>query len=232
MQKILKWVENYWYHYKWVTVITLFFVLVLGIGIFQMCAKEEDDIDILYTGPAILSADQKQELAAAFAAVMADDFNDDGEKTVKISDITVLSDEQLEEKQAEAAAESDWVYYDYQNRENAISNVTALITTGETVICLMDDYMYQKYKAQDAFLPLEDAIGSLPEYAIDEYSVHLADTPFGQYFSACTALPADTVLCIRRASVLSAGSAKKAAEAHYQDCLETFKSLFTFSVGE
>lgn len=232
MQKIIKWLDNYWYHYKWVTIVAIFLVLVIGIGIFQMCTKEDYDIDVLYTGPAILNADQKRDLAAAFASVMSDDYNDDGEKTVMINDITVLSDDQLEEKKAEAAAESDWVYYDYKNRENAINNVTTLITTGETVICLMDDYMYQKYKSQNAFLPLSDLFESVPEYALDEYSVYLSDTPFGKYFSACMALPADTLLCIRRPSVLSSGSSKKAAEAQYQLCVETFKCLFTFSVGE
>lgn len=228
MQKIIKWLDNYWYHYKWITVIVAFFVLVLGIGTFQMCSKEDYDIDILYTGPAMLNTDQKRDLAAAFASVMSGDFNEDGEKTVLINDITVLSDEQIAEKEAEAKAESDQLYYDYKSRENAISQVTTLISGGETVICLMDEYMYDKYKSNNAFVPLTELLEDVPDYALDEYSVYLMDTPFGQYFSACMALPADTILCVRRASVF--GGNNKSAEKRYELNIETFKQLFAFSV--
>lgn len=228
MQKIKKWLENYWYHYKWTTIVAAFLILVLGIGFFQMCTRVSYDIDILYTGPAILNAQQKQDLATAFASVVPRDIDDNGEKSVLIHDITVLSDEQIAEKEAEAKAESDQLYYDYQNRENAIKNVTTLLSTGETVICLMDDYMYQKYKSENAFVPLAELLDSVPEYAVDEYSVHLMDTPFGQYFSACMALPADTLLCVRRSSVIVANKDK--ADAQYELSIDTFKALFSFSV--
>lgn len=229
MQKMKKWLENYWYHYKWTTIIVAFLVLVLSVGIFQMCDKEKYDIDILYTGPAILNTDQKRDLATAFASVMSGDYDGDGDKTVMINDITVLSDEQIAEKEAEAKAESDQLYYDYKGRENAITQVTTLISTGETVICLMDDYMYQKYKSDGAFVPLSELFDTVPEYAHDEYSVYLMDTPFGQYFSACMALPADTLLCVRQMSVFASGN--ESAEEQYQLNIETFKNLFTFSVG-
>lgn len=230
MQKIRKWLENYWYHYKWTTIVVAFLLVVLGIGIFQMATKEEYDLNILYTGPAMLTAEQKRDLSTAFTSVMSGDFNEDGVESVLINDITILSDEQIAEKEAEAKAESDSLYYDYKNREDAISRVSTLITTGETVICLMDEYMYKKYASQDAFLPLEDALGAKPEYALDDCSVYLSDTPFGQYFSACMALPADTILCIRKPSVISGGNKEK-AEAHYNFARETFKELFEFSVG-
>lgn len=229
MQKIRKWLENYWYHYKWTTIVAVFLLFVLGIGIFQMATKEEYDLDVLYTGPAMLTVEQKRDLSAAFASVMSKDFNEDGSKMVLINDITVLSDEQVAEKEAEAKAESDSLYYDYKNREDAISRVSTLISTGQTVICLMDEYMYEKYASQDAFLKLEDVLGTKPEYALDDCSVYLGDTPFGKYFSACMALPSDTILCIRKQSVISSGS-KKEAQAHYDFARETFVALFEFSV--
>lgn len=231
MPKVKKWLENYWYHYKWTTIVAVFLILVIGIGTFQMCTKEEYDIDILYTGPAILNEEQKRALATAFESVIPDEYDGDGGKTVMINDITILSDEQIGEKEAEAKAENDSLYYDYNSRDDAISQVRTLIMTGETVICLMDDFMYQKYKSQNAFVPLTEVLGSKPEYAVDEYSVHLKDTPFGQYFTACEALPDDTLLCVRKASVMAGGAAKEEADQHYRLCLDTFKAIFTFSVG-
>lgn len=230
MQKIRKWLENYWYHYKWTTIVVAFFVIVLGIGIFQMATKEEYDLDVLYTGPEMLTVEEKRDLANAFSSVMSKDFNEDGTKSVLINDITILSDEQIAEKEAEAKAESDSLYYDYSNREDAISRVSTLISTGETVICLMDEYMYEKYASQNAFQKLEDVLGEKPEYAIDDCAVYLSDTPFGKYFSACMALPADTILCVRKPSVISNGNKSK-AEEHYDFAVETFRALFEFSVS-
>lgn len=232
MRKILKWLENFWYHHKWKTIVIAFFAIVLGIGIFQMTTKESYDVNVLYTGPAVLSQDQKNELASAFADVVPEDLNEDGAKTVLINGITVLSNEQVAEKEEEAKAESDSLYYDYNAREDAISQVSTLIATGNTVICLMDDYMYQKYKAENAFRPLSEVLDVVPEEAIDEYSIYLADTPFGSYYGACKALPADTILCLRKSSVMNSGLSQKEAKAYYELCVETFKALFTFSVAE
>lgn len=231
MEKFKKWFENYWYHYKWTTIVVLFFAIVIAIGVYQMAAKDTYDINVLYTGPILLNQDQTVGIEEAFEAVLPRDFNEDEEKSVLIHRITVLSDEQLAAKQEEAAKEDDQVYFDLKSRSDNISQVTTLFATGETTICLMDPYMYNMYLSQGAFLTLEEILGEKPAYARDDYSVKLADTPFGQYFDALQALPEDTVLCIRKAAVFSGGSKKKANE-QYEFDKEVFQAIFTFTPPE
>jgi hypothetical protein len=231
MEKLKKWLSNYWYHYKWVTIVVLFFATVLGIGVYQMATKDTYDINILYSGPVLLNQDQTLGIEDAFEAILPHDFNKDEEKSVLIHRITILSDDQLAAKQEEAKQEGDQVYYDLKTRKDNISQVTTLFATGETTICLMDPYMYNMYLAQDAFLPLAEVLGEKPVYARDDYSVKLADTPFGQYFEAFRALPEDTVLCIRKAAVFS-GSSKKKANEQYEFDQDVFRNIFTFAPPE
>ena len=43
----LKWLDNYWYHYKWPTIIISFFAIVLIVVIAQMVNRPKYDIVIL-----------------------------------------------------------------------------------------------------------------------------------------------------------------------------------------
>ena len=43
-------VENYWYHYKWHTLIALFIVITLSVCILQLCQKNSYDVYVLYAG--------------------------------------------------------------------------------------------------------------------------------------------------------------------------------------
>ena len=39
-----KWLENYWYHYKWATIISAFFITVAVICIVQIASKKNYNI--------------------------------------------------------------------------------------------------------------------------------------------------------------------------------------------
>ena len=54
-----KWLDNYWYHYKWTTIIVVSFAVILTICIVQMATKETYDITVLYTGPHIFIKEEK-----------------------------------------------------------------------------------------------------------------------------------------------------------------------------
>lgn len=231
MEKMKKWLSNYWYHYKWTTIVVLFFVTVIGIGIYQMAAKDTFDMNVLYAGPQILSGDHEKGIEDAFVSILPKDYNEDDDKTVMLHNFTILSDEQLAQKQEEAAAEGDQVYFDPKTRSDYISSVTTLFATGETSICLMDPYVYNMYFMQNAFVPLKEVLGEKPAYARDDYSVKLADTPFGQYFEALKALPEDTVLCFRKSAVFAGGS-KKEAQAQYAFDRSVFQAIFRFEPPE
>ena len=230
-EKFKKWFSNYWYHYKWVTIVVLFFATVIGIGVYQMIDKETYDSNILYAGPAILNKDQTAAIESAFVSVMPSDFNQDKKKSVFVNRFTILSDEQIMEKQEEAENENDTLYYDPTQRTNTLSQIGTLFSVGEVSICLVDEYVYNIYRSQDAFVPLEELLGYTPEYARDKCSVYLKDTPFGQYFDALQVLPEDTILCLRKSAVFSDKSKKKANEQYAYD-QKLFKAIIEYEAPE
>lgn len=231
MEKIKKWLSNYWYHYKWTTIVVAFFVTVFAIGIYQMASKDDYDTQIVYAGPALLmQEDQIQGINEAFKAILPEDYNNDGQKTLVIHDFTILSDRQYAQKveEAEEAGEGG-IAFDPSTRNNYISNIMTLYSTGQSSISLLDPYVYNIFIMQDAYVPLEEVLGEKPAYALDDYSVRLSDTPFGQYFAALDILPEDTVLCFRKASELSTSDKTR---AQYEFDRKLFCAIFSFTPPE
>ena len=65
-------------------------------------------------------------------------------------------------------------------------------------------------------------MGQIPENNLDGYGFRLADTAVGQYFSTLKGIPADTIVCVRRAGVMSQAwdpAAYEEYRARYADML-------------
>ena len=157
MDKMKKWLSNYWYHYKWTTIIVLFFVVVLAMGIYQMAAKKGYDTQIVYAGPVLLlQEDQIEGVNQAFQAILPKDYNEDGQRNIQLHDFTILSDEQYQQKLEEEEGGS--IAFDPQTRSNYISNIMTLYSTGETSISLLDPYVYNLFAYESPYVKLEDIL--------------------------------------------------------------------------
>lgn len=222
--------ENFWYHYKWTTIVVLFFAVILVVGIVQMVGREDYDTQILYAGPSVtmIQSGSEDAINRAFCQLLTTDRNEDGKINLLFRSFAVISDEQLAEKQEQAAAEGDHVYYDASLRREAISEIGTLLATGEVSICLMDPYVYGIYSEQEAFVPLEEVLGYVPDFALDDCSVYLKDTEFGSYFTAFSALPDDTLLCIRKKAYTTGITASKKQKEAYEYNCDLFRAIFAF----
>ena len=49
--KFFRWLDNFWYHNKWKTIIVSFLLLTLIVCAVQFAGREDADIYILYAGP-------------------------------------------------------------------------------------------------------------------------------------------------------------------------------------
>ena len=89
MSKLSEKLDNFWYHYKWHTIVTLFFVVVFGICIGQMASKDKVDAYIMYAGPSAFFASEIEEMQSAFETVMPD-LNGDGKKVVYERELPII----------------------------------------------------------------------------------------------------------------------------------------------
>lgn len=46
MSKFAKWISNYWYHYKFRTILCLFFAVIIGVSVFEFATRETYDMKV------------------------------------------------------------------------------------------------------------------------------------------------------------------------------------------
>lgn len=85
------WLENYWYHYKWHTIIALFLVVTIGVSVTQCAAKPN------YDQSAVLYCDRTVMANTALAlegelTKRATDLNGDGQVLLGVYDVSYDSD--------------------------------------------------------------------------------------------------------------------------------------------
>ena len=234
LRKIFKWLDNFWYHYKWVTLVTAFFTVTLLIIIIQMITKTNPDSNILYGGPAVLTANQTKEIENAFNVLLPEDFNGDGEKITSLQAITLMTKEQIAKAEAEAAENSSVFVYNPQSLENNKTSFSTQLFSGEYVICLIDPEQYKNAYKAGVFAPLSELFGenNIPEYAYDDCALLLSETNFSKFFTAMSVFPDDTLICVRKMSSVSAIKGKSKAEREYNNQLRLFYSIIAFTPPE
>ena len=106
MNRFLRWLDNFWYHYKWHTIIIGTAAIFLIVCMTQFATKEKVDAYVLYAGESSFYVSDLYAMEDAFEQVSSD-LNKDGKKTVKITDITVMTNEQIKENQLLIPSEGD-----------------------------------------------------------------------------------------------------------------------------
>lgn len=232
--KLAKWFDNFWYHYKWHTIITLFFAVVIGVCGYQYFTREVPDVYIMYAGPEYISAGDVISIKSAFRDNMKD-YNDDGEKGITLITLTCVSDEKREQLESEAAAESQNFYIDMEANAQNIQQFDMEIFAGEAVVCLLDPSLYKRVHSEGGFMTLSDILTEEELAGVelyDEAGIYLSSTKFGKYYSAMSGLPEDTILCIRKISTISVFKGKKKYEKLHDYHVDMFKNIVNFEYPE
>lgn len=231
-RKIYKWIDNYWYHYKWHTLIALFFITFLTVTIWQLAVKTDEDVMILYAGPYYPTGNESLDITNSFKSVMREDFNGDGKKFVDMVILQLMTDEQLAAEIARANELGSISLYNQSTLNENRNKFTTQIFAGETVICLIDPSWYNNVYESGGFITFEEVLGYKPDNMIDDCSMYLFDTQFGQYFTALNVFPKDTIICVRRMSTVSAFKNKDKEIIRYNNQLDMFRDIINFKIEE
>ncbi len=224
----LGWLDNFWYHYKWITLGVAFFVIVALICTVQMCNKEENDLVLVYAGPTQLSIAESQDVCNVFEAVCPEDFDKSGKVSVALSAYCVMSEEQIKDAQAQTHASGDAVYIDKSYNSEQYDTYYSYITTGESSVLLLDPWLYESLAAGGRLASLSDTLGYVPEGAYGEYGVRLGDTALYGEYGVIQKLPEDTVICLLKPYVMG----KSSKEKYYAREEQMFEALVTFGKEE
>lgn len=211
--------KNYWYHYKWHTVIAVFLAAVLAVCTVQMCTKDKYDCHILYAGPAVFGEQGQKSTVAALRDAMPGDYDGNGKLTPDFTAVTYVSPERAQEYVASG--------YNYDPAINKQSKdiFSAELMNGQCLIYFMDPALYADTLQYGAsfFAPLSDVFDTVPDCAFDEYALLYRDTSFAKRHPELV-IPSDTVVCLRVKSSVS-GKATADWDAIYAYHAALFQNL-------
>ena len=220
--------ENFWYHYKWHTVITAFIVFVIALVSVQLITKADYDVYVLYAGDhkiSNLASDgdlpEHQRIVSSLGRV-CDDRNGDGSIDVNLQNLYVLSAEQRGALGSDNTSDLSLTLSDTKTFEN-------MLVVGNYYLCFVSEEVFFETDAiydGAIFEPLE-------KYATDESidyeyasprGIYLRSLPFAQFID----LPDDTVVCLRALNGYSAEIGKKQNTKSFATGEAAMKKILTY----
>ncbi len=233
--RFIKWFDNFWYHYKWVTLIILFFATVIIVSTVQMLTREEGDVYVMYAGPQVISVQNMTYIERAFESVSYD-YSGDGEVNAVLRELTIMSEKEIEEAaraemEEKGVPNEGYILNEQMARSEMGKSLQVFnqeILGGDSVICLLSPYTYSIVYEAGGFMTLNEALGYTPEYAYDDCSVRLCDTGFAT-LEGMASLPEDTLFCIRRLSSMSFLKGQNKTKAAHDYHLEVFRAAVSYT---
>lgn len=234
--KFTTWFENFWYHYKWHSIIALFLVFTIVICSVQMCQKESYDVYVLYAGNHEI---ERQSTDGDFPEYkystlsfnrVAEDYNEDGKTQISLKDLFVLSS--LEIEQIEKSDEDIEVNYSLLNENKNILKETMIYS--DYYVCFLSKAVYEEYKTVDGvemFAKLAPYVnsGTNVEYYTDS-AIYLSSTAFYS-LPGIWNLPADTVICLKNQSAFSTHFNKKGAKKAYENSKDMIANILNYGTN-
>ena len=150
--KFLQWLDNYWYHYKWHTIIIGFLLLVVIVSTAQCASVEKTDVTVAFCGNAALGEAEMNGLSKVLGDVCPTDVDGNGDKTVALGQFSIFSEEQLTQNFTYLDPETGEYKLDKNGFNSAKSHNTDriktlqnYIMTGDCAIYLVSDYVYTEF---------------------------------------------------------------------------------------
>ena len=206
--KFLSWFDNFWYHYKWHTIVTIFIVIILGVSTAQACNTQRSDIIFTYAGPKefVTAPEEKIALNSALSDVSKQIYGD--KSNASVNTFLIYSKEQIEKIESELDENGKQKYVvDTAFNTSEMNSFDEFSKSGASFILLLDPSIYQRLINQsgesERLVELSAIYGTTPEGSFDKYSVRLGDTKIYKTIPELRSLPADTIVCLHGKLILS-----------------------------
>lgn len=203
-----KWLENYWYHYKWRTIIALFLLLIVIFCVVSAIDTKKYDGYIMIVGNKYLTKSILLDMEESFDKVTKD-----------IGESNVINFSQM--------------YYDPLNNENFQANKMARETLATMAIqtyyiYIMSIDVYEIYKDTGVFERLENVFDVIPNSAYDEYAINFNDTEFSKKNAGVDSLGDEMVMVLKVVPYTRTQSSKRRELELYEYHKEIFINIVNY----
>ena len=220
--------QNFWYHYKWHTLVSLVLVVAILICSLQFCTRESYDAYVLYAGDKKIGRTSKDGDVAEIVTVisslkrLAGDFDENGEVNVNFTGLYYLDPAEA----AKADAQDTALF------TNDKSTLSSLFEHSEYYLCFISHDVYEAYRKvgdNELFILLDEYKAANPdlEYYSDS-AIYLSSTA-AYKLPGLSGLPDDTLICIRHPSVLAAKS--KQHVEYFEDAKEMLENIIKLKMS-
>ena len=226
--RFVKWLDNFWYHYKWHTIVIAFFLFV-GVVCFVQCSTSQGSaaIRLAYVGGYEPTAEERQNILNVFESVSPEEEGTGVGMAVDLRTFGVYSEEQIkklcwdeEAGQVHTPSANSLQQLSHSNFEQFYS----YSQTGDSAVWLVSENVYRENLDRSRIRPLSDLYQTAPESAYDEYAIRLSETALYNYYDALKALPEDTLIVLPRQLVLGSSS----DDGTYATFVAMFRAIVEF----
>lgn len=234
--KLYRWFDNFWYHHKWKTIISLSLAIIVLVCTLQMCGREEKgDISVLIAGPYNFTVEESAytELRNCLSrSSYLKDYDENGISRADLQTFSIYSEAQIKALREHVNEQGDPEPIEINVLHNSqnYNKYNQYMMTGETSVLLLDPWLFEEMAAKGEYLAdLETLYGAAPQGAVYYtdakeqvrcLGVRLGDIPLYQNI-AVRFLSEDTVLCLMGPYFMGNSS----DEAQYNRAVEYFKAL-------
>ena len=226
-----KW-DNYWYHYKWRTIIGIAALIFLVVSVRQ-CASQytkrtQSDANIAYIGASELRGQVFLQITDDFNAILNVGLEEEAnQKSVDFNSYFYMTSLEIEN------ARADGQIVDMQSLMTIKRQIDMEIVSGNSVIYFLSPEAYREFSQIDGmFMSLEDAIGYVPESAVNDYCIRLSDLYSHGYFDGLYNIPRSTLVAVRNYQTANSGKISSKDLERYERNFEMLKKLIEFKPVE
>ena len=221
----LKKLDNFWYHYKWHTLITLFFVIVFAVCTIQMCTQKTSDMLVMYSGPEALDESERDNITKVFEYLV-----DKEGYAIGITAYNVLSEDEVKELEKKTDEDGNPLFVNRAFYTEEYKTYSNYIMTGESSVMLLSPWLYEALVKSDRLRSISDVTDSVSEdMLVGECGIALGKTDLYAKYEALQALPEDTVICFARANF---GMGKNSKQKHYAKEEMLFRAIVEYETAE
>ena len=229
--------DNFWYHYKWHTIITLFVIFVISVCSIQCAGNTDYDVQILYAGNHAFGRTSKDggyseymEAVSSFTE-FSKDYDENGAVNVSFLDLYLLTKEEIAEIENDSENNSGVDHRFLQENTTMLKNN---LDMSEYYVCFLSERLFRQYSEGEdnlgRFAKIADYTDEGTEYDfVSEYGIRLSSLDIKD-MPGISALDADdTVVCIRQISALSSIFSKSESERQFERSEDFLRNLLAYS---
>ncbi len=172
--KFLRWLDNFWFHYKWQTIAVLLVVVLLAVTLPQCGKSEGNGITVTFAGGYVMTNEEQSGLKSVLGAA-------DGDLRVTMGQYSILTEEEIvanntytDPQTGEEKLDTVGRNLDRGYNQDRIRTLQSYLMTGDCGIWIVSPYVYENWFEGKIQIAENRRLGDLPifeEYGVTQFMV-------------------------------------------------------------